>query len=51
LKRIINKFNPREVVIDTNGLGIGFGDEMIREQVDELGNVYPPLGFKNDEDF
>ena len=51
LKRIINKFNPREVVIDTNGLGIGFGDEMIREQVDELGNVYPPLGFKNDEEF
>lgn len=51
LKRIINKFNPREVVIDTNGLGIGFGDEMIREQVDELGNIYPPLGFKNDEDF
>ena len=51
LKRIINRFNPREVVIDTNGLGIGFGDEMIREQVDELGNVYPPLGFKNDEDF
>lgn len=51
LKRIINKFNPREVIIDTNGLGIGFGDEMIREQVDELGNIYPPLGFKNDEDF
>ena len=24
---------------------------MIREQVDEFGNVYEPLGFKNDEDF
>ena len=51
LKRIIKRFNPREVVIDTNGLGIGFGDEMIREQVDEFGEVYPPLGFNNDEDF
>ena len=51
LKRIIKKFNPLEVIIDTNGLGIGFGDEMIREQVDEFGNVYEPLGFKNDEDF
>ena len=51
LKRIIKKFNPLEVVIDTNGLGIGFADEMIREQVDEFGNVYEPLGFKNDEDF
>lgn len=51
LKKIIKKFNPLEVIIDTNGLGIGFGDEMIREQVDEFGNVYEPLGFKNDEDF
>lgn len=51
LKRIIKKFNPLEVIIDTNGLGIGFADEMIREQVDEFGNVYEPLGFKNDEDF
>ena len=51
LKRIIKKFNPLEVVIDTNGLGIGFADEMIREQVDEFGNIYEPLGFKNDDDF
>ena len=51
LKRIIKKFNPLEVVIDTNGLGIGFADEMIREQVDEFGNIYEPLGFKNDEEF
>ena len=51
LKRIIKKFNPLEVVIDTNGLGIGFADEMIREQIDEFGNVYEPLGFKNDDEF
>ena len=51
LKRIIKKFNPLEVIIDTNGLGIGFADEMIREQVDEFGNIYEPLGFKNDDDF
>ena len=51
LKRIIKKFNPLEVIIDTNGLGIGFADEMIREQVDEFGNIYEPLGFKNDEEF
>ena len=51
LKKIIRKFNPLEVIIDTNGLGIGFADEMIREQVDEFGNIYEPLGFKNDEDF
>jgi hypothetical protein len=31
LKKIIADFNPLEVVIDTNGLGIGFGEEMTRE--------------------
>ena len=51
LKKIIRTFNPKEVVIDTNGLGIGFGDEMIRQQQDEFGEVYEPLGFINDEDF
>jgi hypothetical protein len=39
------------VVIDTNGLGIGFADEMIREQMDEFGNVYESLGFHNDDEF
>lgn len=51
LKKIIQAFNPREVVVDTNGLGIGFADELIREQVDEFGNTYEPLGFNNDDEF
>jgi hypothetical protein len=32
-------------------LGIGFADELIREQVDEFGNTYEPLGFNNDDEF
>ena len=51
LKKIMRKFNPREVIIDTNGLGLGIADEMIREQVDELGNVYPAYGFNNDDEY
>ena len=51
LKKIIRAFNPREVVIDTNGLGVGFGDEMIRQQQDEFGEIYEPYGFINDEEF
>ena len=51
LKKIIRAFNPREVVVDTNGLGIGFADELIREQIDEFGNIYEPLGFHNDDEF
>jgi hypothetical protein len=51
VKKIIRKFNPREVVIDTNGLGLGIADEMIREQTDEFGNYYPAYGFHNDLDY
>ena len=51
LKKIIQAFNPREVIIDTNGLGVGFGDEMIRQQQDEFGEIYEPYGFINDEEF
>ena len=51
LKKIMRKFNPREVIIDTNGLGLGIADEMIREQVDEFGNVYPAYGFNNDDEY
>lgn len=51
LKKIIEVFKPKEVVIDTNGLGIGFGDEMIQTQYDEFGKEYPALGFFNDDDY
>lgn len=51
IKKIMRKFNPREVVIDTNGLGLGIADEMISEQVDEFGNIYPAYGFKNDDEY
>lgn len=49
LKRIINLYNPREVVIDTNGLGVGLADEMIKPQYDEKGNILPAYGFINDD--
>ena len=51
LKKIMRKFNPREVIIDTNGLGLGMADEMIQEQIDEFGNIYPAYGFMNDDDY
>lgn len=49
LKRIIKKFNPREVVMDTNGLGIGLADLVIQEQVDDDGEILPAYGFINDD--
>ncbi len=51
VKRLIKAFNPREVVIDTNGLGIGVADLMIQEQTDELGIHYPAYGFNNDDSY
>ena len=51
LKHLIQIYNPRECLIDTNGLGVGLGDEMIQEQIDEEGNVLPPIGFFNNDDY
>ena len=51
IKELIKKFNPKEVVIDINGLGVGIGDEMIKGQYDSFGNYYPPYGFTNDADY
>ena len=51
IKRLIRDFQPREVVIDTNGLGVGLADEMIKPQYDEHGEFYPPYGFSNDESY
>lgn len=51
LKAIIRDFKPREVVIDTNGLGVGLADEMIRTQMDEKGELLPAYGFNNDADY
>ena len=51
VKRLIRDFEPREVVIDTNGLGVGLADEMIKPQYDEFGEFYPPYAFNNDENY
>jgi hypothetical protein len=39
------------VVIDTNGLGVGLADEMIKPQYDEMGEYYPAYAFANDETY
>lgn len=51
VKKLIKAFDPREVVIDTNGLGIGVADMMIQSQTDEYGETYPAYGFINDENY
>ena len=51
LKQLILAYNPREVVIDTNGLGVGLADELIKDQYDENGKLLPAYGFINDDNY
>lgn len=51
LKELIRAFDPIEVVIDTNGLGVGLADQMIQTQVSMDGTVLPPFGFFNDDEY
>lgn len=52
LKKLIGLFNPKEVIIDINGLGIGFADCMIKESFDPTTQIkYPAYGFMNREEY
>ena len=51
IKKLIRDFQPREVIMDTNGLGVGLADEMIKPQYDEMGEFYPAYAFANDESY
>lgn len=51
MKKIIRAFEPKEVIIDTNGLGVSVADLMIQTQYDRNGEMYGPLGFYNDDDY
>lgn len=52
LKRLIRAFHPKEVIIDINGLGVGFADFMIKPTPDPLtGEIYPAYGFFNRDEY
>lgn len=52
LKRLIAFFNPKEVVIDINGLGVAFADSMIKESWDaEFQTMRPAYGFFNRDEY
>ena len=52
IKEMVEAYQPKEVVIDGNGLGVGLMDYMIQyNQHDITKQVYPPLGSINDEDY
>lgn len=44
LKKLFYQYKARRLVIDANGLGVGLLDYMVKRQVTEDGEVYPPFG-------
>lgn len=52
LKKLIELYQPLEVVIDINGLGIFFADSMVQPTYDKrTGKTYPAYGFMNREEY
>lgn len=52
LKKLIARYNPREVVIDINGIGVFFADEMVKPTFDmKTGISYPAYGFFNRDEY
>lgn len=50
LKKLYYLYRAKRLVIDANGLGIGLMDYLVKQQQDDLGNIYPPFGVYNDVD-
>ena len=51
LKLIIKAFQPKEVVIDGNGLGVGLMDYMVKPSFTEWGEQLPGYCSFNDDDY
>ena len=51
IKKLYFKYEPRRIVIDGNGLGIGLIDYMVTQTVDPYtGDILPPFGIYNDSE-
>ena len=51
VKNLFYKFNARRLVVDGNGLGIGFVDYLVKPQIDpDTNEVFPDFGVYNDDE-
>ena len=51
VKKLFYKYKARRLVIDANGLGIGFLDYLVKTQIDpDTNDALPDFGVYNDED-
>lgn len=50
IKLLYNKYHPKQVVLDANGIGAGLVDYLIKSQIDVRTNQFlPPWGVSNDD--
>ena len=49
IKRLYYRYKARKIALDTNGLGIGLLDFMVKAQQTDDGQYLPPFGIENDE--
>ena len=49
IKKIYFKYKARKIALDTNGLGIGLLDFMVKAQETDDGEYLPPFGIDNDD--
>lgn len=50
IKQIYYRYKARKIALDTNGLGIGLLDFMVKGQQTDQGIYLPPFGIENDEE-
>lgn len=51
IKKLISLFDPRQVLIDGTGMGVGLVDFLVIDQVDENGVFYPGYASCNDNEY
>lgn len=49
IKKLYFQYKARKVALDTNGLGVGLLDFMVKAQQTDDGQYLPPFGIENDE--
>ncbi|MBZ9693182.1 DNA-packaging protein [Clostridium sp. M14] len=51
IKKIIFKYKAEMGICDLNGLGAGLTDYLVKENMDENGEIFPPFSIVNDDRF
>lgn len=51
VKKAVFKYNAEMCIADLNGLGAGIADYLVKENIDENGEIFPPFSIVNDDRF